>query len=72
MTDFMLMQRRDAIKSLLAISAAGALSACVGEGKTDAGSAPKKLSTAPKLLAKEMALVSGGTAFRKYGCVSAS
>lgn len=58
MTDFMLMQRRDAIKSLLAISAAGALAACVGEGKTDAGSAPKKLSSAPKLLAKEMALVS--------------
>ena len=57
MTDFMMMQRRDALKSLLALSAAGALAACGGEsnsGKTGA----KKLSSAPKLLASEMALVS--------------
>ncbi|MEP4052000.1 MAG: gluconate 2-dehydrogenase subunit 3 family protein [Litorimonas sp.] len=57
MTDFMMMQRRDALKSLLAISAAGALAACVGEGKT-AEAGTKKLSSAPKLLASEMALVS--------------
>ncbi len=57
MTDFMLMQRRDALKSLLAISAAGAMAACVGEGKAgDAGT--KRLSSSPKLLPAEMALVS--------------
>ena len=57
MTDFLLMQRRDALKSLLAISAAGSLTACVGEGKSGEGSQPK-LSSAPSLSASEMALVS--------------
>lgn len=54
MTDFLMMQRRDALKSLLAISAAGALAACKAGGEAGA----KKLSSAPKLLASEMALVS--------------
>lgn len=57
MTDFMMMQRRDALKSLLALSAAGALAACVGEGKSGEKGG-RKLSSAPQLLASEMALVS--------------
>lgn len=57
MTDFLMMQRRDALKSLLAISAAGALTACIGEGKADGASA-QKLSSAPSLSTVEMALVS--------------
>jgi len=57
MTDFLRMQRRDAIKSLLAISAAGALAACVGEGPAGETKA-KKLSSAPQLSTSEMALVS--------------
>ena len=57
MTDFMLMQRRDALKSLVAISAAGALTACIGSDEAGA-KAGKKLSSAPKLMASEMALIS--------------
>lgn len=56
MAEFMMMQRRDALKSLLAISAAGALAACVGEGKAGEAKAPK-LSSAASLSASEMALV---------------
>lgn len=56
MTDFMTIQRRDAIKALLAISAAGALSACL-EGPANSGGATT-VSAAPKLSASEMALVS--------------
>jgi len=57
MTDFMMMQRRDALKALLAISAAGALAACKADSDTGEGTA-KKLSSSPKLSASEMALVS--------------
>jgi len=57
MTDFMMMQRRDALKALLAISAAGALVACKADSNTGEGKA-KKLSSSPKLSVSEMALVS--------------
>ena len=57
MVDFMNIQRRDALKGLLALSAAGALAACTGEGKAGETSS-KKLSSAPSLSASEMALVS--------------
>ena len=56
MTNFTMMQRRDALKTLLAISAAGALAACGGSKSGEAGA--KKLSSSPKLSASEMALVS--------------
>lgn len=56
MTNHFLADRRDAIKALLAISAAGALSACL-EGPADSGGSTS-VSSAPKLSASEMALVS--------------
>jgi len=55
MTNQFMADRRDAIKALLAISAAGALSACL-EGPAE-GSGASKLSLAPSLSASEMALV---------------
>ncbi len=56
MTNFFMTDRRDAIKALLAISAAGALSACL-EGPADSGGSTT-VSSAPTLSASEMALVS--------------
>lgn len=61
--DNLMMQRRDAIKSLLAISAAGALAACTGktesgESKPAASASPKFASAGKFLSADEMALVS--------------
>jgi len=55
MTDFMMMQRRDALKALLAISAAGALAACKGESKSSSTTKP---SSSAKLSASQMALLS--------------
>lgn len=49
--------RRDALKGLLAISAAGALAACKASGEAGDASKPKVLSGGPKLTTAEMALV---------------
>jgi len=59
MADFKTLDRRDALKGLLAISAAGALAACGpsdGVG-SDAGGPKIKVAAPAKLSAKDMALV---------------
>jgi hypothetical protein len=60
--DKLVMQRRDAIKSLLAISAAGALAACRGstesiEGKSSSSTSLKYASEGKFFGAKELALL---------------
>lgn len=55
MGDHFKMQRRDALKGLLAISAAGALAACQGGEPSETPT--KRLSTAPNLSPRELALV---------------
>lgn len=57
MTNSFMSNRRDAIKAMLAISAAGALAACKAGGEANDAAQPRGLVGGPKLTASEMALV---------------